>query len=271
MTRLKSALLLVAIIAFFGPRSWAGLSFVLTPNTQIGACGAEVTFTGILSNTDPVADAYLNGIQIVASGNLSTVTNDFFANVPGILSAGQTYSDTVFSVTIASAAPTGDYSGTITVVGGTNIFATNSLVSQSFQIFVEATPFSVWQLLEFGTNATNPVVSGDLADPDDDGIVNLLEYALNLDPNAAGQAGLPTAQLDASCDCLTLIYTRVVSATDIKYSVEGASDPGGSWSTNGIIETVIGGDGITQTNKASDAGNPIAISGKRFMHLRVTR
>ena len=110
-----------------------------------------------------------------------------------------------------------------------------------------------------------------VADPDNDGIVNLLEYALNLDPNVADQAGLPTAQLDASCGCLTLIYTRVVSATDIKYSVEGASDPGGSWSTNGIIQTVIGGDGVTQTNKASDTANPFATSSNRFMHLRVTR
>lgn len=269
--RLRLTLLLMLALASFAGRARAGLSFVLTPNVQIGARGADVTFTGVLSNTDPVADAYLNNIQVVASSNLATVTNDFFANVPGILSAGQTYSDTVFSVTIASAAPTGEYSGTITIVGGTNIFAMGSLVSQSFQISVAATPFCVWQLLEFGANATNPAVSGNLADPDNDGIVNLLEYALNLDPNVADQAGLPTAQLDSGCGCLTLIYTRVVSDTDIKYSVEGASDPGGAWSTNGIIETVIGGDGVTQTNKASDLNNPIATSGKRFMHLRVTR
>ncbi len=270
MIRLRLSLLLMLALASFAGRARAGLSFVLTPNVQIGARGAEVTFTSILSNTDPTADAYLNGIQVTIDSNLTTVTNDFFANVPGILTAGQTYSDTVFSVAIASATPTGNYSGTITMLGGTSIFSANSLASQSFEVSVDATPFSVWQLLEFGANATNPAVSGDLADPDNDGIANLLEYALNLNPNIAGQAGLPTAQLDASCGCLTLIYTRVVSATDIKYSVEGASDPGGSWSTNGIIETVIGGDGVTQTNKANDAGNPIATSGRRFMHLRVT-
>jgi hypothetical protein len=53
--------------------------------------------------------------------------------------------------------------------------------------------------------------------------------------------------------------------------VEAASDPGGPWSTNGITQIVLGSDGVTQTNKASDAGNPIATSGRRFMHLRVTR
>jgi hypothetical protein len=52
---------------------------------------------------------------------------------------------------------------------------------------------------------------------------------------------------------------------------EAAGDPAGPWGTNGITLTVLGSDGMTQTNMASDASNPIATSAKRFMHLRVTR
>jgi hypothetical protein len=92
-----------------------------------------------------------------------------------------------------------------------------------------------------------------------------------LDPNVASVTGLPAAQVDPACGCLTLTYTKVLSAIDLIYTPEGADDPGGPWSTNGIAQTVLGSDGVTQTNKASDAGNPIATSGKRFMHLRVTR
>jgi hypothetical protein len=69
---------------------------------------------------------------------------------------------------------------------------------------------------------------------------------------------------------LTLTYTKVLSATDISYSVEAASSPGGPWGTNGITQTVVGSDGVTQTNKASDTDNPIATTGQRFMHLKVT-
>jgi hypothetical protein len=68
-----------------------------------------------------------------------------------------------------------------------------------------------------------------------------------------------------------LIYTKVLSATDLTYTPEAATDPGGPWSTNGVTQAMLGSDGVTLTNKASDTGNPIATSGKRFMHLRVTR
>jgi hypothetical protein len=270
--RLKSLLILGLLMVARGPVARAGLSFVLTPSTQGGFQGGQVLFTGILSNTNPTNDAYLNDIQFVANSNLTTVANAFFANVPGILSAGQTYSDIVFAVTIKFTTPTGNYFETVTVVGGSNIFAASNLATQSFQISVnEVTPFSAWQLAEFGTNASNPAISGDLADPDGDGIVNLLEYALNLNPKVAGVTGLPTAQTDPVCGCLTLTYIQVISATDVVYAAEAAGDPGGPWSTNGITQIVLGSDGIAQTNKASDAGNPIAASGKRFMHLRVTR
>src|ERR1039457_6913453 len=248
----------------------AAVSFVLTPGTQASAQGVEVFFTGILGNTDPTNDVYLNDIQFVFSSNLTFVANAFFANVPGILSAGQTYSDIVFAVILIPTTPIGNYFGTVTLVGGSNIFASNGLATQSFEVSVsEVTPFSAWQLAEFGANATNAAISGDLADPDGDGIVNLLEYALNLNPNVASGTGLPTVQIDPVCGCLALTYTKFISATDLIYTAEAADAPGGPWSTNGITQAVLGSDGVTQTNKASDAGNPIATSGKRFMHLRV--
>jgi hypothetical protein len=46
---------------------------------------------------------------------------------------------------------------------------------------------------------------------------------------------------------------------------------GALWSTNGITEETIADNGITQITKASDAGNPVATAGKRFMHLRIMR
>ena len=138
-------------------------------------------------------------------------------------------------------------------------------------VTIHDTPFNTWCLAEFGTNANNLAISGDFADPDGDGIPNLLEYALHLDPNVADVSGLPVPQVDPTCECLTLTYTKVISATDIFYLPEAASDPGGPWSTDGITEQVIANNGVTQTIKASDAGNPIATADRRFMHLRITR
>ncbi len=373
--RLKSFLLVGLTLVLADATARANLSFVLTPAVRASARSNEVFFTGILSNTDPTNDLYLNGIQFIANSNFTSDANAFFANVPGILSAGQTYSDVVFGVTVNPTTPAGDYFGAVTILGGSNIFAAGNLATQPFQVstidvsiqanvanafkfgaqpgsfvvnsiggsdlslvvnyaisgtasngvnyslitnFVTSadsmpsnvtivpladgvvegdktvvltllnssaynlaaptsatvtihdTPFNAWLLAEFGTNANNTAISGDLADPDGDGIVNLLEYALNLNPNMASAAGLPTTQIDPGCGCLTLTYTKVLSAIDLIYTPEAAGDPGGPWSTNGITQTVLGSDGITQTNKASDASNPIATSGRRFMHLRVT-
>ena len=64
----------------------------------------------------------------------------------------------------------------------------------SATVTIHDTPFNVWRLAEFGTNANNSAISGDFADPDDDGIANLLEYALHLDPNVADVTGLPVPQ-----------------------------------------------------------------------------
>ena len=374
--RLKSFLLFSLTLALSGTAARADLSFVLTPSVRVSARSNEVFFTGILSNTDPTNNLYLNAIQFIANSNFTPDTNAFYANVPGILSAGQTYSDVVFGVTINPTTPAGDYFGAVTILGGSGIFAANNLATLPFQVStidvsiqanvadaykfgaqsgsfvvtcvggsdlslvvnyaisgtasnginyssitnfvttadstpsniaiiplsdgvvegdktvvltllnstaynlaaptsatvtIHDTPFNTWLLAEFGTNANNAAISGDLADPDGDGIVNLLEYALNLNPNVASGTGLPTVQIDPVCGCLALTYTKVISATDLIYTAEAADDPGGPWSTNGITQAVLGSDGVTQTNKASDAGNPIATSGKRFMHLRVTR
>jgi hypothetical protein len=253
----------------------ANVVLTLTPSVQYGVKSNAVVFTGTLSNTSVTADVYLNDIQFsftgVATNYLTAMSNAYFANVPGILSPSETYSDVVFAVALDPSAPAGDYLGTVTIVGGTNIFAADTLASQPFEVSSSDTPFGAWQLLEFGTNATNSVVSGDFADPDFDGIVNLLEYALHLDPNSASVTGLPIPELDPTCGCLTLAYTKVLAATDLSYTVEGADDPGGPWNSAGITESIIDGDTLTLTIRASDAANPFAIIGKRFLHLKVTR
>ncbi|MGD1017943.1 MAG: hypothetical protein ABSA12_01360 [Verrucomicrobiia bacterium] len=381
MARTKSLLWLLWLASLLVPAvSRADLAFVLTPAVQSGALSNEVVFTGTLNNTCTTNELFLNDIQIsftgVATNYLTADTNMFYANVPGILLAGETYSDVVFAVGINAGTPPGDYFGVVTILGGSNIFAECALTSLPFQVSspavsiaasaadayklgeipgaftitrvgatnidqsvvyavggtasngvdysliansvtipagsasatitiapiddgivvgdvmatltlsnsasynlgspasatvtVHDTPFNNWRLTEFGTNANNSAISGDLADPSGDGIVNLLSYALDLNPNAPSVQGLPAPQIDPACDCLTLTYTKVLSAIDLTYSAEAASNPGGPWSTNGIISTVLTNTGLTQTIKASDAGNPIPAATERFMHLKVT-
>jgi hypothetical protein len=125
------------VLLFSVARAQTNLSFFLTPAMQSGVGTNEVFFTGALTNTSLTTN-FLNNIQITftnaATNYLTADTNVFFANVPGILLPGETYNDVVLGVAVNPATPPGNYSGTVTIQGGTNIFAATNLSSQTFQI-----------------------------------------------------------------------------------------------------------------------------------------
>jgi len=125
-------------LALFTMSSRADLAFLVTPAAQSGVGSNEVFFTGTLTNTSPTDELFLNNIQISftdeATNYFVADTNAFFANVPGILLASETYIDIVFGITIAPATPPGQYYGTVTIQGGTNIYAVTNMSSQTFQV-----------------------------------------------------------------------------------------------------------------------------------------
>ncbi len=80
-------------------------------------------------------------------------------------------------------------------------------------------PSDAWLYEYFGTNANNPAIAGDLADPTGDGIPNLLKYALAMDPNTTNNPASTTA-FDISGNQFQFQFHRNTSATDITYVVE---------------------------------------------------
>jgi hypothetical protein len=122
------------------------LSFSLTPAIQSGDGTNEVVFTGAFTNTSLTTN-FLNNIQVnltnTATNYLTADTNIFFANVPGILLPGETYSGVVFGIVINPATPPGNYSGTVTIQGGTDIFAAGDLTNQTFQISMPTASLSI--------------------------------------------------------------------------------------------------------------------------------
>jgi hypothetical protein len=151
--RLKLSMAFAGVALMFGTSTRADVAFVLTPATQSGVGCSEVVFAAALTNTDLTTNLYLNNLQLsfdgTAASYLAADTNVFFANVPGILLSDETYTDIVFGVIIGSSAPHGAYSGTVTLQGGSDIFATNNLASQTFQVTM---PSVVLNLASAGTN-----------------------------------------------------------------------------------------------------------------------
>jgi len=98
-------------------------------------------------------------------------------------------------------------------------------------------------------------------DPDADGIVNLLEYALGLSPTTPSTTGLPAAQVAAGN--LTFTYKRAV-ATGLTYVVQTTTDltTPASWTTTGVTQ------GTPDVNGTTTATIPYS-TGPRFLRLSV--
>lgn len=84
------------------------------------------------------------------------------------------------------------------------------------------TPYDAWKSAHFGNNATNGAIAGDLVDVDNDGMPNLLEYAVAGDPNVFGKEGTLSASMVTNR--LNLTLRRNTGALELTYAVQVSSD-----------------------------------------------
>jgi uncharacterized delta-60 repeat protein len=85
----------------------------------------------------------------------------------------------------------------------------------------------IWRQTHFGT-AENAGIAANDADPDKDGLENLVEYAFDLNPNVPDATALPAWEKDDNDYVLT--FTRPPSATGITYMAEYSDSLNpGSW------------------------------------------
>src|SRR5206468_10605675 len=99
-----------------------------------------------------------------------------------------------------------------------------------------------WKWAHFGS--TTQPNTGNLADPDGDGVPNIWEYAFGTDPNQTTPRNQITGSV--SSNRFQMSFPRNLSATDLGWSVQQSGDLRGSW-TN--IATYAATAGWT-TNKA---------------------
>jgi len=94
--------------------------------------------------------------------------------------------------------------------------------------FFDATlSYDAWRARRFTSAELNdPAISGDSADPDGDGLPNLVEYALGLAPKSpdAGHGFSSSVQLVNGQPYLTLTFQRLLLAHEVAYSVEVTDD-----------------------------------------------
>jgi len=139
-------------------------------------------------------------------------------------------------------------------------------------LLIEDRPFDHWRKSQFSAgDLLDPLISGDKADPDHDGIENLLEFFTGHLPKTADASAAFVRGTEAvsGSDYLTLTFDRfpttglsgvVQTSTDLADWHDGATF---------IEETILSDTGLIQRVKARSLA-PIG-SGKEFIRLRATR
>lgn len=143
-------------------------------------------------------------------------------------------------------------------------------------------PAVIWQQAKFGADWNNLGIAGHLADPDKDGHVNLIERALDGNPNAGGPG--PLCQVSVSSGRLVLSFSRDTTQTDLTLAVQSADTPAGPWtdlalSASGapfvpLAEDVAIGESGSGTLRAVEFSGAAMMTDpaypRRFLRLRVS-
>jgi autotransporter-associated beta strand protein len=113
-----------------------------------------------------------------------------------------------------------------------------------------------WRQMNFQTTLSTGDAA-DLADPDQDGVVNLLEYATGSSPNTRNAS--PGSILKQG-GVMTFSYVKNPSANDVVHVVEWSDSLQAEWSTSGVV--------ITQQGNVVTATIPASVP-RRFVRLKV--
>jgi len=105
------------------------------------------------------------------------------------------------------------------------------------------------------------------ADPDGDGVSNLMAYYMALDPKG-GQGMVGYGLKPVTEGSLLLTYRRSKGVTGLSATVQASGDLSSSWNTPSVQETVV--DKGTYEEVTATVTNPTG-STKMFMRLRVTQ
>lgn len=163
---------------------------------------------------------------------------------------------TSYTINPVSAGDAADYTVVVTNAGG-------SVTSNPATLTVVTTSYATWRAANFTVGeAADDLISGPSADPDGDGLKNLVEYALGTAPKTANTSGQPTVTVAANEWVFT--YTRPADRPDLTYTVQSSTNLS-SWSTVSKTRTATG------TVETWEARVTITSGQNAFFRLQVDR
>jgi hypothetical protein len=193
-------------------------------------------------------------LSVTAQGSGTLTYQWFLDDVP---LSGAT--NPVYAVAATTAANQGTYT-----VAVSNATGTATSLPAFVDVQVPVSPLDEWRAERFNTaQLADPAISGPAADPDADGLPNLLEYALALDPSAPDPE--PNVRITNIGPNGELSLTFLRARSDLTYTVEASSDLApDSWA---VIATNPGDVSLTTPVTVTDTE---PATPRRFLRLRVT-
>jgi glycosidase len=136
------------------------------------------------------------------------------------------------------------------------------------------TALQQWRQTNFGTIDPADPAGGDNADPDNDGVVNFLEYAFGMNPKSSDVSLLPSIgrfQLNGT-GYLTITFRKLRALNaGVTYHVEESPDLV-TWNAVDSVANLVAGptDQLDGTDSVTVRGNIPLSNSKGFLHVLVT-
>jgi hypothetical protein len=260
----------------------SGVSIGIGGTSTIQGSGTvTVTALGSLpaGNTPASASFTTPAVALIGVGNLGTqsiaergviysLTSDNSTPTLGgtgvvkVVHTGTASSGGSFSLTAAGLAASTTYTYRVYATDSTG----GTYLSQP-ATFTTPSVLQNWRQTYFGTTqAANH--AADNADPDGDGLPNLMEFATGKNPTTAQNATTP-GTTSVNGGALEYTYTRsldaVASGTTFTVEWNDTLNPT-QWSSTGVTETILSNNGLVQQVKAT---LPASATGRRFVRLSV--
>jgi hypothetical protein len=254
-----------------------------TANINYGLAWYSVPAVTVAATTPTAAErGAVPGVFTITRGGDTTAALTVSYAITGTATNGTDYTSIPATVTI----PSGENSATVTVTpipdtlaegDETVILTLSGDAAYSFGAQTSATvtihdaPIDAWRFSKFtAAELADSSLSGDLADFEKDGIVNLFEYAFGLEPKIPDASGLPEVLIQPG-GALAITYTHVKSAVDITCTVEVSNDLA-TWYSGPAYTAVVSttDHGATESVKVGSLLAPDP-SGRQFMRVRITR